>query len=195
MEISIFAWYLIIINVVGFIFFAVNTLLYYYGCRITLDSLLTITSIVGGSFGIFLSMLFFDRRVVKDNMMSRVFLLCTLVIQTIILLFINGHHSDKITFAFWDFFGENKILLIYLAFINLVSFVAFALDKRKAIKHKRRIRIVTLLGLAVIGGSIGALLAMYIFRHKIRVDYFTVGVPLIILMQIVVLFYLMNAGW
>ena len=49
--------------------------------------------------------------------------------------------------------------------------------------------------LAFIGGSVGALLAMYLLRHKTKKDYFTVGVPLIMIMQVVVLFYAMNAGW
>ena len=58
-------------------------------------------------------------------------------------------------------------------------------------EHRSRIAIITLLGLAFIGGSIGALIAIYAFNHKTHKDYFTVGVPLII-MQVVVVFYLMN---
>ena len=76
--------------------------------------------------------------------------------------------------------------------INFVSFAAFAVDKINACEGRSRIRIITLLGIAFAGGSIGAILGMYIFRHKTRVDYFTVGVPLIMIMQAVVIFYLMN---
>lgn len=76
-----------------------------------------------------------------------------------------------------------------------MTFAVFAIDKVNAAEHRSRIRIVTLLGLAFIGGSVGALLAMYLPRHKTRKDYFTVGVPLIMIMQVVVLFYAMNAGW
>ena len=50
----------------------------------------------------------------------------------------------------------------------------------------------TLLGLAFMGGSIGALIAMYVFHHKTKQDYFSVGVPLIMLMQAFVFFFLMN---
>ena len=77
--------------------------------------------------------------------------------------------------------------------MNIVTMVAFAIDKIAALEHRSRIRIITLLGLAIIGGSIGALIGMYLFHHKTRKDYFSVGVPLIIFMQIVVIFYLMNA--
>ena len=73
-----------------------------------------------------------------------------------------------------------------------VSFAAFAIDKINAIEGKSRIRILSLLGLAFIGGSVGALLGMYILRHKTRVDYFTVGIPMIMVMQGVVVFFLMN---
>jgi len=159
------------------------------------DAVLTIWSLIGGSAGILLAIFLFDRKNVKDNMMSRVFIACVFVIQVIILLMIKGHHADNITPAFWEFFAKYKILLIYLAIINFIAFAAFAVDKVNAAEHRSRIRIVTLLGLAFVGGSIGSLLAMYLLRHKTKKDYFTVGIPLIMVMQVVVIFYAMNAGW
>lgn len=126
------------------------------------------------------------------NMMSRVFLICVLIIQIIAMLFIKGFHGEEINIAFWEFFGRNKILMIYLGIINVITFLAFAIDKLHAIKGKRRIRIITLLGLAFVGGSLGALLGMYTLRHKTKVDYFTVGVPLIMIMQALVVLFVMN---
>ena len=126
------------------------------------------------------------------NMMSRVFLICVLIIQIIAMLFIKGFHGEEINIAFWEFVGRNKILMIYLGIINVITFLAFAIDKLPAINGKRRIRIITLLGLAFVGGSAGALLGMYTLRHKTKVDYFTVGVPLIMIMQAVVVFFVMN---
>ena len=128
-------------------------------------------------------------------MMSRVFIACVFVIQVVIFLIIRGHIADNITLAFWNFFYAHKILIIYFVVINLITFVAFAVDKIAAEKHQSRIRIVTLLGLAFIGGSLGALLGMYLLNHKTAKDYFTVGVPLIIVMQVVVIFYVMNVAW
>lgn len=58
--------------------------------------------------------------------------------------------------------------MIYLAVINFIAFAAYAVDKVNAAEHRSRIRIVTLLGLAFIGGSIGSLLAMYLLRHKTK---------------------------
>lgn len=96
-------------------------------------------------------------------------------------------------FAFWEFFDAHKILIAYLITINVIALIVFAADKIAALEHRSRIRNVTLLGLAFAGGSIGALIAMYIFHHKTKKDYYSVGVPLIILMQAVVIFFLMNA--
>ena len=124
--------------------------------------------------------------------MSRVFIACIFVIQVVIFLALKGVHGESITFAFWEFFTKYKILLIYLGIINFATFAAFAVDKIAAIEKRSRIKIVTLLGLCFIGGSIGGLGAMYLFHHKTKKDYFAVGVPLIILMQVVLLFYLMN---
>lgn len=85
--------------------------------------------------------------------------------------------------------------MAYLVIINFITFAAFAIDKIAAIERKSRIRIVTLLALAFFGGSIGGLIAMHLLRHKTRKDYFTVGIPLIMIMQVVLLLYAMNAKW
>lgn len=184
--------YLVIINIVGFLLYFVNFLLYRFTESANIDKTLTFISLVGGSLGIFVFILFFDRKTVKGNMMSRVFLSCVLVIQIVMLLFYEGVHREQLTFAFDDFFSQHNFLVKYLIVLNVISFVAFAIDKLNAIKGRSRIRILTLLGLAFAGGSIGSLFGMYLFRHKIRKDYFAVGIPLIIVMQIVVIFYLMN---
>ncbi|WP_276312714.1 DUF1294 domain-containing protein [Mediterraneibacter sp. NSJ-151] len=192
---GIFEYYLIGVNIIGFFLCLLNMFLYSHTENAQIDAILTIGALIGGSAGILLAILLFDRKTVKDNMMSRVFIVCVFVIQVIILLMVKGHHADHITLAFWEFFAKYKILLIYLAVINFIAFVAYAMDKVNAAKHRSRIKIVTLLGLAFVGGSVGSLLAMYLLRHKTRKDYFTVGVPLIMVMQVVVIFYAMNAGW
>ena len=181
-----FDYYLIIINIVGFILFTFNTWLYSHTEDQQIDTILTIVSLLGGIMA-------FDRKAVKGNMMSRVFVFCILAIQIVVVLVMKGNIKENITFAFWNFFDKYKILIVYLLIINFATLIAFGIDKINAVTHRSRIRIVTLLGLAFAGGSIGALLAMYFFRHKTKQDYFAVGVPLIIVMQIVVIFYLMNA--
>lgn len=192
MELGLLEYYLIVVTVIGFILFAVNTWLYSHTADSQIDVALTITSLLGGSAGILLSILVFDRKAEKGNMMSRVFIVCIFVIQIVILLMVKGFVAKNITLAFWSFFDQHKVLIMYLVVINFITLAAFAIDKIAAIEGRSRIRIVTLLGLAFIGGSIGGLIAMYLFRHKIRKDYFTVGIPLIMVMQVFVIFYLMN---
>lgn len=83
-------------------------------------------------------------------------------------------------------------MIVYLVLINVITFAAFFIDKRNAIRHRRRIRVSTLLWLSFIGGSVGGLSAMYLFRHKTRKACFTVGIPLMMVMQAIVIFYLIN---
>ncbi len=83
------------------------------------------------------------------------------------------------------------MILVYLLFINVVTFIAFGVDKRKAKHNKWRIAEKTLLGLAAIGGSVGALLAMIMFHHKTKHKKFYIGVPVIILLQIVFVIWIL----
>lgn len=192
MALGALEYYLIGINILGFILYGINTLLYRFTADAQIDTLLTITSLLGGSLGMVLCILLFDRKSVKDNMMSRVFVSCMFVIQVVAYLFLKGQRGQELTFAFWEFFAANKFLIVYLIAINVITLIAFGIDKINAIERRGRIRILTLLGLSFIGGSVGGLIAMYAFRHKTKKDYFTVGLPLIMVMQVVVVFYLMN---
>ncbi len=84
-----------------------------------------------------------------------------------------------------------KILLTYFAAINIITFIVYARDKRLAKKpNARRIPEKTLLLLAAIGGSIGALIAMYTLRHKTLHKKFFLGVPAILIIQIAIILYL-----
>lgn len=85
-----------------------------------------------------------------------------------------------------------KIILIYLAAVNLVSFVMYGIDKYKAKKAKWRIPEATLLLMATIGGSIGAWAGMQVWHHKTLHKKFKYGVPVIFLLQIALTFYLYN---
>jgi uncharacterized membrane protein YsdA (DUF1294 family) len=107
-------------------------------------------------------------------------------------LYLTGNHKQDFTFEFIDFFAEYKLITNYLIVVNIATFIAFVIDKYNAVTNRTRIRIVTLLILSFIGGSIGGMLAMYLFRHKIRKDYFAVGLPMILVTQIVLILYVMN---
>lgn len=78
-----------------------------------------------------------------------------------------------------------KLFQIYLLLINALAFLLMLIDKYKAQKNLWRIRESTLLLIAAIGGSIGALAGMYTFRHKTKHLKFTLGIPVILVLQIV----------
>lgn len=185
-------YYLIVINVLGFILFCINTFLYNHTSDKEIDSLLTLTSILGGSLGILISIILVDRKAVKGNMMSRVFVICVLIIQIVIFFMIKNFDWKNLYQNIHMFYSKYKYLIFYFFAINIIAFIAYGVDKYNAIHRKTRIRIVTLLFIAFIGGSLGALSAMYIFRHKTNKDYFAVGVPLIICTQIIVIIYLLS---
>lgn len=75
-------------------------------------------------------------------------------------------------------------MLIYLILINAVGFGLMLADKYKARKNLWRIPEATLLGVALAGGSLGVLAGMYTVRHKTKHLKFTVGVPVILVLQI-----------
>ena len=76
-----------------------------------------------------------------------------------------------------------------LIVLNIITFVVYGIDKWKAMKGRWRISEFTLLLLAVIGGSIGALLGMRVWHHKTKHLKFKYGVPLILLAQLALLFF------
>lgn len=77
----------------------------------------------------------------------------------------------------------NTPLFLYLLLINAVGFVIMLIDKRRAQKNLWRISESTLLTVAILGGSIGSYAGMKVFRHKTRKPKFSIGIPVIILLQ------------
>lgn len=82
------------------------------------------------------------------------------------------------------------VAFIYICIINIITFVVYGYDKQTAVKDRWRVPEKTLLFLAVIGGSIGALAGMYLFCHKTRKWKFKAGIPVIIVLQCAVM-----CGW
>lgn len=87
-----------------------------------------------------------------------------------------------------------SIIYIYLIAINLIAFGAMALDKSKARHHRQRISEAMLLTLAAVGGSVGAIAAMLCFRHKTRHLKFTLGLPAILCLQLLLLWLIVHGG-
>lgn len=78
----------------------------------------------------------------------------------------------------------NTVLIVCLFVLNVLAYSLMGVDKAHARQNKRRIPEKTLFLAALLGGSMGALIGMYSFRHKTRHWYFVAGMPLILLLQL-----------
>ena len=82
------------------------------------------------------------------------------------------------------------ILGIYLLILNILGFAVMGIDKRRAIRSAFRIPEATLFAIAILGGSIGSILGMHLFRHKTKHWYFLFGMPIILILQIALVVFL-----
>ena len=83
-----------------------------------------------------------------------------------------------------------KYLFIYLCIINALGFLIMLIDKHNAIHDLRRIPEKSLLLVALIGGSLGSFLGMRLFRHKTLHPQFSIGIPVLLAVHIIVLIIL-----
>lgn len=85
-----------------------------------------------------------------------------------------------------------EFLYAYLVIVNAAGFLLMLIDKRRAVRREWRIPEAALMGMAIIGGSVGSLAGMYIFRHKTRHLKFTSGIPAILVLQALLAVWLLN---
>ena len=78
-----------------------------------------------------------------------------------------------------------KFIIIYIISINLITFLLMYIDKKKAKKGKWRIKESTLFTLVLLGGGIGGICGMYVFRHKNKKARFVFGFPAILITEII----------
>lgn len=83
-----------------------------------------------------------------------------------------------------------KHFILYIIIINVVTFCLYGADKRRAKRKMWRIPEAVLLLFAIIGGSIGAGMAMHFYRHKTKHKKFAFGVPIIFILQVAVAVFL-----
>lgn len=87
-------------------------------------------------------------------------------------------------------FSLFNIVIVYLLIINVIAFIFFGFDKMKSLKKGRRVSEKRLWFLALIGGSVGSLLAMNLFRHKTKKISFQAVLAIIIAFQVFLVYYL-----
>ena len=189
--------YFIVINILGFILSTIQIFKKkskFVDNKIFL-SFLILVALASGSGGILLALFVFMRKnkpIKEQKILFNIFVCCLFVIQIIVGLTYKGYMQSEVTFDFITFFKNNKFILYYLIIINVFSFFMFLADKLFAMEHSWRTKIFRLLFVCFIGGSVGGYIAMHIFRHKTNMNYFTIGLPMMFIMQVIVLFYIMN---
>ncbi len=84
------------------------------------------------------------------------------------------------------------MLIWYLLVVNVLTFVVYGIDKWKARRERWRVPEATLLVLAAAGGSVGAWVAMQLFRHKTQKKKFRYGVPVLFVLQLAAVVYFLE---
>lgn len=84
-------------------------------------------------------------------------------------------------------YNREIILWIYLLLINTISFALFKTDKKRARKREWRIPESTLLLVSILGGAVGGILGMNVFRHKTKKAVFVIGMPLLLIFNIFII--------
>ena len=79
----------------------------------------------------------------------------------------------------------HKVAFLYVIIMNIIGVMMMGIDKSRAKRHAWRIPERTLFLISLLGGSVGSLAGMYLFRHKTKHMKFVIGMPLILLIQIV----------
>lgn len=88
-----------------------------------------------------------------------------------------------------------KLVIGYLIIINIIGFLLMGADKKKAIKNQWRIPEKSLFICSIFGGSIGTWTGMYAFRHKTKHWYFVIGMPLILVLQVLIAFFILQRNF
>ena len=82
------------------------------------------------------------------------------------------------------------IVLVYMLVMSIAGFISMGVDKRRAAKGKWRVSEAALFVIALIGGALGSVIGMRVFRHKTKHWYFVVFMPLIMIIQIALIVFL-----
>lgn len=88
------------------------------------------------------------------------------------------------------FVPSNKWIILYYTVLTVITYALFAIDKKRAIRKKRRIQELTLFVFSLLGGAPGGVLAMIIYHHKTRKPYFAVTLPILTIIHAALFVYL-----
>ena len=199
------AVYLILINAVSFFLFAIDLHRHGKTGRTLQPAWIFMASVLlGGAAGANLYFLLFFPHFMRSKRKSRkvnsiehdtyncwrICCLLTLVVQAIFVFSVYGSRIHLSLCQITPY--RDKLMpsiLFYLVLINLITFIIFAVDKWKARKNRFRIKEAVLFLLCFLGGTIGGIIGVHALHHKTTRQAFVVGIPLILLVQVVTVIY------
>lgn len=191
MSLTFLQWYVIAINIIAFLVFTIDFQLYSHGGDgIKPAVLCNLVTVFGGAIGTLIAQVIWDRKINKDNAQSRIYTAVWLIIQVAVFWMLWGPNHETAKSQAVSFYECHKLLCIYYFSINLFTFFVFAIDKIKAVVGAWRIREVFLLGLCLLGGGVGGILAMDICNHKVKSMHFMIGVPLMTCAHLVLMVFI-----
>lgn len=86
--------------------------------------------------------------------------------------------------------------VLYYLLMNILTYILYAMDKKRAIRRQWRVPESVLLGLSLLGGCVGAFIAMHNYHHKTRHWRFAMGVPAMILLHgSIIVYFLAKTYW
>ena len=98
------------------------------------------------------------------------------------------YYKDKEKFMLKEILTAQNFV-IYIVIINIIGFLAMYIDKQKAKRGSWRIPENTLFIITAIGGGIGTIAGMYLFRHKTKKWTFKIGLPVLLILDILIVLY------
>jgi len=190
MELSIFQWYLIVINIAGFILFSLDRSKYKHtGEGLKPEAICALVTVAGGALGVFLAFLVWDRKFSSHNLLWTIYTIALLIVQVVLFFLVYGPAGNVLGAWASGVFEAHKVLFIYLAVINAVTFATFGIDKLQAVRGGTRVRELVLMGMSLVGGAAGGLVAMYAFHHKTQKKLFSIGLPIMLVAHVALLVF------
>lgn len=204
---QILNYYLIGINIFSFLLFTVDRIIHdHFDKSIRPSWLFMLVTIIGGSLGTNLYFLLFFPKFIRPRGTPReiaqpahdyysywrIVSVVLLILHVFLYIKFTGirlEFANKFLLVMQDYISPLTVLGIYLLLINIVTFVLFCVDKSLAQNRaKIRVPVAVLLGISLLGGSIGALIGMRLLRHKTLKQAFVIGEPLILILQAILIF-------
>lgn len=188
-----------LLNLLGFLVYAIYRRFnkaHSYNIANRLYVIVVTLCVIGGAIGVAIASFLYGPKIGKneeDGIAPKLFIIGTAILYVLIHLVLIGGISSGMKYDFGEYFATHSPVVGYLLLMNALSFIFFVFDKISSIKRwNNRVSISMLLIISFLGGAAGGILAMVLFKHKIRKTYFIYPLPIMLATHMYVLLAMMN---